>query len=140
VLKQTDRRPAAAEHLSQALLLDPFMWSAFEALCDLGEGDQAARLLYGQLQGVPNPPHRADGELQRAAASPATFLPPELSLVYGSSPATPAAGEAFNPFGHDATPHGANLLPSSPAMDSQLLRVERYCQANELGIGTVIVR
>jgi hypothetical protein len=107
VLKQTDRRTAAAEHFSQALLLDPFMWSAFEALCDLGEGDQAARLLYGP-QGVP----RADahcgegGELQRAAASPATLLPPELSLVYGSSPATPAAGDAFNPFGHHATPHG----------------------------------
>lgn len=107
VLKQTDRRPAAAEHFSQALLLDPFMWSAFEALCDLGEGEQAARLLHGQL-GVPRSnAHRADGgELQRAAASPATFLPPELSLVYGSSPATPAAGDAFNPFGHDATPHG----------------------------------
>jgi hypothetical protein len=52
VLKQTDRRPAAVEHFSQALLLDPFLWSAFEALCDLGEGDQAARLLYGQAAGV----------------------------------------------------------------------------------------
>lgn len=42
ICKQSDRRQAAIGHYTQALSLDPFLWSAYEDLCGLGAEEEAA--------------------------------------------------------------------------------------------------
>lgn len=42
ICKASDRRQAAIGHYTQALSLDPFLWSAYEELCSLGAEDEAA--------------------------------------------------------------------------------------------------
>lgn len=44
ICKQSDRRQAAIGHYTQALGLDPFLWSAYEDLCGLGAEDEAANV------------------------------------------------------------------------------------------------
>ncbi|OAE33753.1 hypothetical protein AXG93_1264s1010 [Marchantia polymorpha subsp. ruderalis] len=45
ICRLTDRRQAAIGHYTQALILDPFLWSAYEDLCLLGAEEEAAGLL-----------------------------------------------------------------------------------------------
>ncbi|KAL2633353.1 hypothetical protein R1flu_004832 [Riccia fluitans] len=45
ICKMTDRRQTAIGHYTQALMLDPFLWSAYEDLCLLGAEEDAAGLL-----------------------------------------------------------------------------------------------
>jgi anaphase-promoting complex subunit 3 len=42
ICRQSDRRQAAIGYYTQALSLDPFLWSAYEDLCGLGAEEEAA--------------------------------------------------------------------------------------------------
>lgn len=43
ICRRTDRRQSAIQHLSAALSLDPFLWCAYEELCQLGAEEEASR-------------------------------------------------------------------------------------------------
>eukprot|EP00959_Pyramimonas_sp_CCMP1952_P458640 9476954-Pyramimonas_sp.AAC.2 len=46
ICKQSEGRTAAAvEYFSQALTMDPFLWSAYEEICQLGAEKEAQALL-----------------------------------------------------------------------------------------------
>ncbi|KAL3694343.1 hypothetical protein R1sor_007994 [Riccia sorocarpa] len=45
ICRLTDRRQGAIGHYTQALMLDPFLWSAYEDLCLMGAEEDAAGLL-----------------------------------------------------------------------------------------------
>ena len=52
VYMQTERKNKAIEALYRAIKLNPFLWSAFELLCRLGEKPEAERIF--QVNGLDN--------------------------------------------------------------------------------------
>ena len=127
ICRQTDRRKEAIAHLQRALSLDPFMWCAYEELCDLG-ADEEAQAVYGAsdamsaaaLRALQAPGHET-AALGDGVAAMAITPQPALGFGAGTTP-VPASvmpttvGRARGSTGHtpfNNTPIGMAQLPEA---------------------------
>ncbi|KAK3246551.1 Cell division cycle protein 27 [Cymbomonas tetramitiformis] len=126
ICKQSERRSAAVNHFTQALTLDPFLWSAYEELCLLGADEEAATLLHNpdldlayplnpeascNVETAPSTPAPINTPLDRGeVVTPATTGPPSPRSRRPSAPPPPARGTRTQ----SSTAEVATPRPSEP--------------------------
>ncbi|ELR10852.1 tetratricopeptide repeat domain containing protein [Acanthamoeba castellanii str. Neff] len=88
VLRHQNQRGRAVKYLRRSLELQPYLWSAYEALCALGEDIDAAVFFAGGPAAVPPPEHLAtEPALSSSASTPVSSS--------SSAPGIPAARVAL---------------------------------------------
>ena len=117
---RTGRTPTAVENFCAALSMDPLMWCAYEALCQIG-ADEAVVEIVASVSGSVHHDHAGGGEgMMQASPAPGAHEPHHLQQQgrqhgQGTPAAYSPASSAKHPQRPFATPGSADFTTPSPS-------------------------